>query len=246
MSIFFTTFADKRLQRTQERILQEATTMDVFVDCDRFMWDETKLGNEFLQQFYEAFTTQPRGFGYYVWKPYIIQKTLEQIPENSYLFYIDVGCVLYSSGRQRLLEYVDMLRNSDKAVLGFQLAIHKEKTWTKMDLLRRMNYTSLAELDTFQCLSGIILFKNNPESRAFVDAWRIIMEEDSHWRDDSPSVVPNDPSFQEHRHDQSVYSILLKQYQEQGKALILPDETWWHPNWEDNVHYPIHARRMKF
>lgn len=239
MSIFFTTFADRRLQRTQQRILSEAVAMEVFKDY--YLWDETKLDNEFYRLYQSYFQSQPRGFGYYVWKPYIIEKTLEQLPENSYLFYIDVGCVLHKKGVPRLLEYVDMLASSDKSVLGFQLT-HKEKTWTKMDLLERMNYTRPEELDTYQCLSGIILFKNTPDGRAFVHQWRTIMEENVHWRDDSPSILPNDPTFQEHRHDQSVYSILLKQY----KGIILDDETWWPADWEKNEHYPFHARRLKF
>ena len=239
MSIFFTTFADRRLVQTQKRILHEAKLMDVFEEC--YAWDETQLSSSFLQQFERYFPSQPKGFGYYVWKPYIIEQSLEKIPENSYLFYIDVGCVLHRNGQKRLLEYVDILNRSGKSILGFQLT-HQEKTWSKMDLLIRMNYTKEEELNTMQCLSGIILFKNTPEARTFVRQWRTIMEEDIHWRDDSPSKVPNDPSFQEHRHDQSVYSILLKQY----GGVILDDETWWPDKWNQCTHYPIHARRMKF
>lgn len=239
MSIFFTTFADTRLRRTQQRIYQEAMSMNVFQQC--FLWDETKLSSEFINQFWPYFSSQPRGFGYYVWKPYIIEKTLEQIPENSYLFYIDVGCVVNTNGQKRLLEYISLLESSGKSVLGFQLT-HKEKTWTKMDLLERMNYTFPEQMDTFQCLSGIILFKNTPEGRDFVRKWRTIMEENTHWRDDAPSIAPNDPTFQEHRHDQSVFSILLKQY----GGVILDDETWWPDIWDQCTHYPFHARRLKF
>jgi hypothetical protein len=239
MSIFFTTFADRRLARTRKRILEEAHALDVFEDC--YAWDETTLSPDFYQTYQTYFYTQSKGFGYYVWKPFMIEKTLEKLPENSYLFYIDVGCVVQSNGKKRLLEYIELLEASGKSVLGFQLE-HKEKTWTKMDLLIRMNYTSEEQLNTFQCLSGIILFKNTPDGRAFVRQWRTIMEEDIHWRDDSPSNAPNDPTFQEHRHDQSVYSILLKQYQ----GVILDDETWWPDKWDQCTHYPFHARRLKF
>ena len=31
-----------------------------------------------------------------------------------------------------------------------------------------------------------------------------------HFVDDSPSIHPNDPSFREHRHDQSIFSLLIK------------------------------------
>lgn len=239
MSIFFTTFADKRLTRTCQRIITEAQCMNVFEHC--YAWDESMLDIDFYNTYQRYFYSQPKGFGYYVWKPYIIEQTLKKIPENSYLFYIDVGCVLHANGKKRLLEYVDTLESSGKSVLGFQLT-HKEKTWTKMDVLERMNYTTVEEINTFQCLSGIILFKNTPEARDFVGKWRFFMEENMHWRDDSPSISPNDPSFQEHRHDQSIYSILLKQY----GGVILEDETWWPDNWESCTHFPIHARRMKF
>ena len=43
-----------------------------------------------------------------------------------------------------------------------------------------------------------------------------------HLIDDSPSVLPNAPGFEEHRHDQAIYSLLVYKY---GLQLVLEDQT---------------------
>lgn len=35
-----------------------------------------------------------RGAGYWIWKPYIIDKTLNQLKQNDYLLYMDAGAYL--------------------------------------------------------------------------------------------------------------------------------------------------------
>ena len=58
--------------------------------------------------------------------------------------------------------------------------------------------------------------------------------------DDSPA--PDEvPGFIAHRHDQSVFSILAHR---RGIAHA-PDETYWPPNWEAHLDYPLHTRRWK-
>ena len=37
-----------------------------------------------------------RGGGYWVWKPYLIWKTLQDYPEGTKVCYVDAGCSLYS------------------------------------------------------------------------------------------------------------------------------------------------------
>lgn len=238
--IYWTTFGDRRLVNTRERITQEAINMDIFKDL--YPWDETMFEMEYWEKYKNHIERNRRGFGYYIWKPYIIEKTLSVLPENVYLLYTDVGCTLYKTGVPRLLEYVDLLESASAHVLGFHLE-YVEKQWTKKDLLIRMNYSNSDQINTPHCLSGIILFKNNEKTRQLVKEWRIIMEEDVHLIDDSPSIATNEPEFVEHRHDQSVFSILLKQY----NGVILKDETWWpEANWADKVHYPVHATRLKY
>ena len=63
--------------------------------------------------------------------------------------------------------------------------------------------------------------------------------------DDSPSRIPNHPSFCENRHDQSCFSLIRKT----RGCIILEDETWKGDNYEWNHSWimskPIHAKRIR-
>ncbi len=40
-----------------------------------------------------------RGYGYWVWKPYLISKILKEINDNDILLYLDAGCELNVNGK---------------------------------------------------------------------------------------------------------------------------------------------------
>ena len=66
-------------------------------------------------------------------------------------------------------------------------------------------------LDTDQRQAGTILFLVCKETRLFVNEWYEISS-DYHNIDDSVSVTPNFGCFREHRHDQSIFSLLTKKH----------------------------------
>ncbi len=49
-----------------------------------------------------------------------------------------------------------------------------------------------------------------------------------------------EPYFIENRHDQSIYSIIVKKY----GSIKLPDETYFN-DWANGINYPILAKRNK-
>jgi len=56
-----------------------------------------------------------------------------------------------------------------------------------------------------------VLFLVCQETRDFVNEWYNVGC-DYHNIDDSPSIIKNLDSFIEHRHDQSIFSLLTKKY----------------------------------
>jgi hypothetical protein len=62
--------------------------------------------------------------------------------------------------------------------------------------------------------------------------------------DDSVSANPNNETFRENRHDQSIFSVLRKKH---GTEISEFDETWFDPDWNAQGHnYPFWAIRMKY
>ena len=171
------------------------------------IYDQTNTPG--IQTHTEFINSHRRGYGYWIWKPMVILDILNKTAPNDIIIYADAGCSIYNTEKAKALFafYMHVVEQPPYRI-SFELT-HKEHTWCKGDLLdlfkiRHSPYASSNQL----CATSLIL-KNTPENKAFMEEWSSVMS-DYHNIDDSPSVSPNHPSFKEHRHDQSVYSILKK------------------------------------
>ena len=95
--------------------------------------------------------------------------------------------------------------------------------------------------DSGQRVGGIHIFQKSPQAMAFVQEWLSLAKTEAyHFLDDSPSVTQNDPCFREHRHDQSIFSVLTKIH----GAVVIPDETY-PPDEARAKAYPFLATRRR-
>ncbi len=152
---------------------------------------------------------QSTGAGYWLWKPYIIKKTLNQMSKNDILFYCDIGVILIKPIRP-LVSLFDKL---DQDVLPTSLPPQfVEKHWTKRDTFIMMNCDKPKYTDTPQIQASYSLWKKTPFSIKLVDEW-LHYAQDKHMITDTPSKMPNYEGFRMHRHDQSIFSLLIKKYE---------------------------------
>ena len=217
--IYFAAFADLKFSVPLKAITREAWNLDIFEKV--FAYTDSDLGQEFDKKHRVFVTENSRGYGYWIWKPYVVEMTLKKMPENCFLVYADVGCHIFAGGRNRSLEYIKMMVEEDKHVLGFRMP-QSEREWTKKDLFVYMNATKSME-DSGQVMATIFIVRNSPQGRGFVRQWKSIMEANYDLITDKPSLLTNDASFKEHRHDQSVFSLLIKT--ESNITMTIPDET---------------------
>lgn len=150
--------------------------------------------------------SQPRGAGYWLWKPYVILKALQEMDEGDYLMYADAG-VLYCSSilpMQRQLE-------QDGQDIYFTSSFWTSAYWTKRDAYILMNCDTPDYYDTRDIAAGYLLIKKTPASVQFIRQWQHYME-DPRILTDQPSVCgkPELPQFREHRHDESILMLLVK------------------------------------
>lgn len=151
--------------------------------------------------------SQPRGAGYWLWKPYVILKALDKLSWGDYLMYADAG-VLYCSSilpMQRQLE-------QDGQDIYFVAGFWESAYWTKRDAYVLMGLDMPEYHRTRDVAAGYMLIKKTPETVRFFQQWQHYME-DPRILTDQPSVCgkPELPKFREHRHDQSVLTLLAKQ-----------------------------------
>jgi len=83
-----------------------------------------------------------------------------------------------------------------------------EKDYNKMDLLL-LDILENEDLDTPQHQAGALIFLICEKTRNLINLWYDLCC-DYHNIDDSPSISQNLDCFLEHRHDQSVFSLLTK------------------------------------
>jgi len=90
--------------------------------------------------------------------------------------------------------------------------VHKECTWTKMDLAKRLGVeNSPSVMCTSQLAGGFIVLGKTESNIELLRQWeRLAVESNYRYSDDSASIVANHPSFVAHRHGQSISSLLRK------------------------------------
>ncbi len=201
------------------------------------------LPRDFIRAHQKFLVQSRRGDGYWLWKSYIVQDVLSRLPDGAMLFYADAGCAINVDAQARFYEWVDLCDARD--VISFEMVKETllEKYWTKMSVAEFMNCTAPQYLETGQIAAGIFGIKKTPRTVDLVRRWHDICCLE--WTIDNSVQPPkNDEGFREHRHDQSVFSLLLKQagFASLRDETFPEDEDWANPAM---AHVPIVARRRK-
>lgn len=179
---------------------------------------------EFWQAHGDFVRTHPRGGGYWLWKPFLVQRLLASLADGDVLVYADAGCALDAAKLPRFAEYVAAVTAHPSGVLAFEMP-HPQRVWTKAAVVAEMR--GPVDLDAGQVAATSFMLRVSPETRRLIAEWYGLCA-DYRLLDDSPSrtadgaALPEDPAFREHRHDQAIWSLLVRQ----SAPLLIPDEMW--------------------
>ena len=135
-----------------------------------------------------------------------------------------------------------MVEESPCGVLGFDQHF-REAEWTKADLFEYFGVLGDPQyINHGQVASTCFVMQKKSRSQQMMDEWFYIMNYHHDLATDSPSSIPNDPNFQENRHDQSVFSLLMVKY---GGVELPVEEIFTDGDWEELKDYPIWATRKR-
>ncbi len=249
---YFCSFADSRMKRTLDRVKKQAKGMGYFDEI--FVHTEDDLEKDFKILFKKKLVKGTRGFGYWVWKPQVILQVLSQMNDGDVLLYMDAGCHLNKNGVKRLDEYCERARMSEKGLCIFQEALPAdnpnlqiyysalEKFFTKGDLFEYCGVRDRKDIyDTGQIAATAFVIKKCKGSEELITDWLSVFQKNFSLADDSRSISPNFEGFIEHRHDQSIFSLLCKMDKIEGISAY----EMWQSDWKRLERYPIHAKRDK-
>jgi hypothetical protein len=229
----FLTFGDAGYEKALRRIEKEAAASGFF---DRLsIRRPSDLGKQFWRKHGEFVGANRRGYGCWIWKPWLIAEQLRACQPGEILVYADAGCTIRARGRRRFDEYCRMAGDSPSGVLGFQVQV-AEKCFTKGDAFEALDAWHLK--DTLQVVATVVLLRQCENAERFAGEW-LGLAENHALISDAPSAILNDPAFVEHRHDQSLFSLLAKL----RGAVVIDDEI----SFDDDQarDFPFHSSRLR-
>lgn len=209
-------FASSNMQNTLNRLRREAERCHFFDTV--FTFSELDFDDDYWQENKDYFQTQ-RGFGFWIWKPYLADQIMQRLQEGDILVYVDAGCKINKSGKELFDKYINSVNESP---LGFVVFSNDcvEKEWDKGDVLDFMGVRDNAEiLNSSQIMGGVWLARKCCESSKLIQDWMNITHKKRHLVDDTSSISHNEIGFVQNRHDQSIFSLLIKK---SGGAIVYP------------------------
>lgn len=230
-------FANRRYAGSLARLRGEAAALGRFASVHTL--DERALDPDYLRQHAETIRRHPRGYGLWTWKPHVIARSLDVLPDGDMLLYCDAGCSLNAEGRDRLEEYLALAAGHPAGVLAFGLN-GTVGEWTKRHTLEALGCDTAEHRRRPMISATCLVLLVGPAARDLVAEWAARMAK-LEIVDDSPSPAGEHPEFRAHRHDQSIFTLLAH-----ARGLqAIPDETWWPGQWQAKRAFPIHARRWR-
>ena len=151
---------------------------------------------------------QPRGIGYWCWKPYIILETMKSLSGGDIVIYSDCGIEVIDN-----LEPLINICKEKHPILLFANSDFKNAAWTKRDCFVLMDCDKKKYSQGPQVDAAFALFRKSDIAIQFLEEWQKYCL-DERVVGDIPNTCgkKNYWGFQQHRWDQSVLSLLAIKY----------------------------------
>lgn len=238
------TYADNKMLRALDLCARSAEKngVDMSFTYQRYMVCGEPGMAGIYKEFYEfnkEVLDQERGGGYWLWKPYVIYLQMLNAKDGDILIYSDAGVEFVNNVNE-------IISRMDEDIFFFTNGFpHVE--WCKGDVFYSIVKPPVVEVrkyddcidiiskyqhpetDPKQVQASVIFFKVNQKTRDFVKEWLLYCQMPG-FIDDSPSKLPNYPTFAEHRHDQAILTCLQIKY---GYKLH-----WWPTQYSEHIRIP--------
>ena len=222
MALVFLTWGDDKYAADVSRLTHSVRASGLFDAVHGFLPRDMASVPGFAELVAPLAAKYRRGWGLWSAKPLLTAHVLASMCDGDILVYADASCRYVDKLRGELERQVSLIRRLDGPDnLAFALW-HTEEQWTKGDTLGAFGCADRADVRRSRQLAACIwLLRKSPGTVALVRRWLDAFR-DEHLVNDAPSTLPNAARFREHRHDQSVWSILRKLH---PRTLVLDDNT---------------------
>jgi len=186
-------------------------------------WSPSTLESAGFPNTVPTIRLEERGSGYWSWKPFIILKRLNEVPDGDIVFYCDVGRIYpFKLLDQPIAPYLLWMEENMQDVMpGIEIPWDGPiSRWTKRDALLHMEMDRSDILESFPIQASFSLWKAGELSRELVGEWMNLCARRQLVSDD-PTITPlgEHGDFFENRHDQALLSLLCMKAGVKGLSL---------------------------
>lgn len=198
------TFANNNYIRPRKLLVSKIKDMNF--ECSLISYGKKDLDSEFREK-HKSLLSLKRGYGYWIWKPYLILKTLLQSNENDIIIYIDSTDVPSPIFFDSVITHFE---NNDILLINTG---HLHDEYTKRDCFILMNCDDEKYHNQIQLEAGILAVRKTEFNIKLLREWlkycsNIFVVTDL----PNSKGFPNYKGFKEHRHDQSILTNLSIKY----------------------------------
>lgn len=236
-------------RRSSRRLATQGKKTHLFSSVTNFTDSDLEVFiPDFAEKHKDFIMSNKRGFGYWLWKPYVINYALDKIAQNEIMVYLDSGVELNLESNPAIIRWNDYLNLVDKHnSLAFQLESIRDLGINPQEIRYSKKYLvdflkpSNSNLKSNQIQAGVILMKKNKSSVQFIKRW-IHVATLNNYNFLTDNLSNNESRlFVEHRHDQSIFSLLYKK----NRMFFIPDETDSKNNISARNNWPIWMARNR-
>ena len=186
-------------------------------------WTPRKLKAAGFQKVIPEISLKERGAGFWSWKPFIIEKRLNEVPDGDVVLYCDVGRIYpFKLLEQSIKPFLEWMHARGQEIMpGVEIPWDGPVSrWTKRDALVALDMDHQEILTATPIQASFSIWRAGSKSREFAVKWMGICSQRKLISDD-PSVfkLGEHPEFQENRHDQALLSLLCMKEGLQGLSL---------------------------
>lgn len=209
MKTWIVSYADAAFLSGRERLMQSAARCGI---DELRPWGRDALERSSLYRMHKPVLDMVRGGGYWLWKPFIVKETLKEMAPGDLLIYSDAGIEIIADLSplfQICLERAEILlfagHYDDAGAPGPNLC----GKWTKRDCFVFMDCDEPRYYESQLLDASFTVLLKTPRALGFIHEWFLYCCQPQ-LLTDAPNVcgLLNVPGFIEHRHDQSVLSLL--------------------------------------
>ena len=193
------------------RLAAEATSTGLFVTSEGFSESFLRDNSpDFWLEHRKVISAKTPGFGWWVWKPEFIWKSLTSIPEGDGLLYLDAGSFIGRDAQSisSIANFMNIASESGICASNSQPFVEKYYSSTRF-----MNYLNLekSDRDSNQFWAGCLFLLNIESTRNLIQQWRYLCCVNDHeFLVAKANSTYEVSGFVHSMHDQAILSALLK------------------------------------